>query len=165
MLALTTSELLPTSIIEFRISFCCCLVRFRRLQTQYQPKTALLLVQLSVVNEDTDTIQDTPLYLPSSLPPEILSKCSKQLVSMEAELQVAQCHNTLTQLRTQLSTQARLFKYKFIHVRHQRPNTRSRNAIGRVNAKIEALTVAVHLGRCQPWTLRGSLDGVLSSLN
>ena len=58
---------------------------------------------------------------------------------METELQVAQCHDSLTQLRTQLSAQARLSKYKFVHVRHQRPNTRSRNSIGRVDAKIEAL--------------------------
>ena len=86
-----------------------------------------------------DAIQDTPLYLPSSLPPETLSQCSKRLVSMETELQVAQCRDSLTQLRTQLSAQARLSKYKFVHVRHQKPNTRSRNAIGRVDAKIDTL--------------------------
>ena len=58
---------------------------------------------------------------------------------METELRVAQCRDSLTQLRTQLNAQARLSKYKFVHVRHQRPNTRSRNSIGRVDAKIKTL--------------------------
>ena len=140
MLASTTSELLPTSLVELQTSFHRCLVKFHQLQTRYQPKTAFLLAQLSTTDGDADAIQDTPLYLPSSLPPEILSKCSKWLISMETELRVAQCCNALTQLRTQLSAQARLFKYKFVHVRHQKPNTCSRNSIGHVDAKIETLT-------------------------
>ena len=74
---------------------------------------------------DVDTIQDTPLYLPSSLPPETLSACSKRLVSMETELRIGQCRDSLVQLRTKLNAQARLLKYKYVHVRHQAPNTRS----------------------------------------
>ena len=140
MLASTTSELLPTSVVEFRISFRRRLAKFRQLQARYQPETAFLLAQLSAVDGDTDAIQDSPLYLPSSLPPEALSKCSKRLVSMETELRVAQCRDSLTQLRTQLGARARLYKHKFVHVCHQRPNTRSWNSIGRVDVKIEALT-------------------------
>ena len=139
MLTSTTSELLPTSLVELRISFRRRLVKFRQLQVRYQPETAFLIARLSAIDGDVDTIQDTPLYLPSSLPPEILPKCSKRLVSMETELRAAQCRDSLTQLQTQLSAQARLSKYKFVHVRHQKPNTRSRNSIGRVGAKIEVL--------------------------
>lgn len=57
---------------------------------------------------------------------------------METELRVGQCHDSLVQLRTKLNAQARLVKYKYVNVRHQIPNTRSRNSLGRVNAKIEA---------------------------
>jgi hypothetical protein len=55
---------------------------------------------------------------------------------METELRIGQCRDSLTQLRTKLSAKARLLKHKFIHVRHQAPNTRSRNLLNRIEAKI-----------------------------
>ena len=60
---------------------------------------------------------------------------------MEAELRVGQCRDSLLQLRTKLTAQARLVKYKYVHVQHQAPNTRSRNLLNRVNVKIEAIAV------------------------
>ena len=56
---------------------------------------------------------------------------------MEMQLRVGQCRDSLAQLRTQLTAQARLHKYKLVHVRHQVPNTRSRGHLNRVNSKIE----------------------------
>lgn len=59
---------------------------------------------------------------------------------METELRIGQCRDSLAQLRTKLTAQARLLKYKYVHVRHQVPNTRSRNLLKRVNAKIEVIS-------------------------
>ena len=109
---------------------------------RYQPEVASLLVELfpsnSAGSPDTDSIQDVPLLLPSSLPPEVLLKCSKRLASMEKELRIGQCRDSLSQLRTNLSAQARLLKHKYVNVRHQVPNTRSRNLLNRVRVKVEA---------------------------
>lgn len=138
MLALTTSELPPTSAVELRTSFRRRLAKFRQLQAQYQPEVMSLLNQPPTTDEDP--IQYVLLYLPSSLPPETLRKCSKRLVLMETELRIGQCRDSLAQLRTKLNAQARLLKYKYIHVRHQSRNTRSRNLLNRVNAKIETIS-------------------------
>ena len=140
MLTSTTSESLPTSVIQLRTSFRRCLAKFRQLQAQYQPEVIPLLAKLPAVDIDPDTVQDTPLYLPSSLPPETLSKCSKRLVSMETELRIGQCRDALIQLRTKLNAQARLLKHKYVHVRHQAPNTRSRNLLNSINKKIEVVS-------------------------
>ena len=131
-----TAELLPTSTIELRTSFRRRLAKFRQMQAQFQPEVVSLIPQFSMTDADVDTVQDTRLCLPSSLPPEILGKCSKRLVSMETELRIGQCRDSLTQLRTKLSAKARLLKHKFVHVRHQAPNTRSRNLLHRIDAKV-----------------------------
>ena len=90
---------------------------------------------------EIDKVQDTLLFLPSSLPRDVLGECSKQLVSMEAQLRISQCHDSLVWLCTKLAAKAHLIKYKVIHVRHQASNTRSRNLLNRVSMKIEATAV------------------------
>ena len=115
-------------------------MKFHQIQVQYQPEVMPLLSQLPATSADLDVIHNAPLYLPSSLPPEILSKCSKQLISMETELQIGQCRDSLTQLRTKLTAQARLLKHKYVNIRHQVPNTRSRNLLNRINTKIGVIT-------------------------
>ena len=139
VLASLTSDLPPTSVVELRTSFRRRLVKFCQLQVQYQREVIPLLAQLPETGEDVDAVQTTPLYLPSSLPLDVLDKSSKRLISMEAELWIGQCHDSLVQLRTKLTAQARLHKYKYVHVRHQAPNTRSRNLVNRVNAKIKTV--------------------------
>ena len=75
---------------------------------------------------------------------------------MEKDLRVGQCRDSLAQLRTKLNAQARLIKYKYVNVRHQMPNTRSRNLLNRISTKIEtaaakyrrALTALQALDQC-----------------
>ena len=136
-LASTTSDLPSTSTVELRTSLRRRFIKFRQLQMRYQPEVVVLLARLPETGTDDDGVQAIPLYLPSSLPPELLSKSSKRLVSMETELRIGQCRDALAQLRTKLTAQSRLLKYKYIHVRHQASNTRSRNLLNRVNVKIE----------------------------
>lgn len=138
-LASTTSDPLPASTVELRTAFRRRLLKFRQLQAQYQPEVSRLLARMPTIDENPDTIHETSLLLPSSLPTEIMRACSKRLVLMEKELRISQCRDSLVQLRTKLTAQARLLKYKFVHVRHQAPNTRSRGLIKSVNAKIEVI--------------------------
>ena len=121
------------------MTFRRCLVKFRQLQAHYQPEAVPLLAQLPPIGQDLDNLHETRLLLPSSLPSEALSKCSERLVSMEKDLRVGQCRDSLAQLRTKLTAQARLLKHKFIHVHHQVPNTRARNLLNRINDKIDAI--------------------------
>ncbi|KAF9777691.1 hypothetical protein BJ322DRAFT_1114826 [Thelephora terrestris] len=139
VLASATSGLLPTSIVELRTTFRRRLVKFHQLQTQYQPETIPLLARLPSTCQDPDSVHEIPLFLPSSLPPEALRKCSQQLISMEKELRIGQCRDSLVQLRTKLTAQARLLKHKFVHIRHQGLNTRSHGLLKRNSTKIEAI--------------------------
>lgn len=58
---------------------------------------------------------------------------------MERDLQLGQCQDALSQLRNHLHSRARILKDKYVNVRHQGPNTRSRSLLDRVSAKINAL--------------------------
>ena len=58
---------------------------------------------------------------------------------MEKELRIGQCRDSLVQLRTKLTAQARLLKHKYLHVHNQNPNTRFRGIMNRNTAKIEAV--------------------------
>ena len=73
---------------------------------------------------------------------------------MEKDLRVGQCRDSLVQIRTKLTAQARLLKYKFVHVRHQVPNTRSQGLINRINMKIEAIATKY----CHALTALQALD-------
>ena len=140
-----TSSSLPISVVELRTTVRRRLFKFRQLQTRYQPEVSSLLPQpsLSVSETDpgTDAIQNAPLLLPSSLPPEYLDRCSKRLVVIETELRIGQCRNSLSQLCANLAAKTRLLKYKYVNVRHQAPNTRSRDLVNQTSEKIDACTV------------------------
>jgi hypothetical protein len=139
VLTSATLDLLPTSVVELRTTFRRRLVRFRQIQAQYQPETIALLDQLPLTGQDPNSVHEAPLLLPSSLPPEPLKMCSKRLVLMEKELRIGQCRDSLVQLRTKLAAQARLLKHKYVHVRHQGPNTRSQNLLSRNMKKTQAV--------------------------
>ena len=144
-LASATSSSLPISAVELRTTIRRRLIKFRQLQARYQPEVSPLIPQLSQnispTDSGVDAIQNIPLLLPSSLPPEYLDKCSKRLVVIETELCIGQCRNALSQLCTNLTAKTRLLKHKYINVRHQAPNTRSRDLVDQTRAKIDACTV------------------------
>lgn len=57
---------------------------------------------------------------------------------MEMELRVSQCYDALSTLRLHLHSRSRLLKDKYVNVRHQGPNTRSRELLDRVSAQVSA---------------------------
>ena len=135
---------LPAEVIEQRIAFRDHLSKFRRLQRHFQPEVIPVLasqdILLSATTQDgEDDIQNTPLLLPSSLSQDILAKTSPKLIRMERDLRLGQCQDALSQLRHHLHSRARILKDKYVNVRHQIPNTRSRSLLDRVSTKIDAL--------------------------
>ena len=117
------------------------LLKFQDLQRVFQPEaTALLAIPSTtssvVILDNDDDVQLTNLLLPSSLPQEVLAKTSPKLVHMEKELRLGQCQDALTQLRSHLHSRARIVKDKYVNIRHQAPNTRSRSLLDRILVKI-----------------------------
>ena len=98
----------------------------------YQPELATIATPLD------DDVVDVSLCLPSSLPPETRANSSPKLVQMERELRLGQCHDSLSSLRLHLHSRSRLLKDKYLNVRHQGPNTKSRELVNRVSARISA---------------------------
>ena len=96
----------------------------------YQPDT-----NLTPLSPDDDVL-DVPLYLPSSLPLDARSKCPPKLVAMEKAIRLAQCYDSLSSLRLQLHSRSRLIKDKYVNVRSQVPNTRSRGLITSVTSRV-----------------------------
>jgi hypothetical protein len=121
---------LPTNLIERRTLFRRQLAKFRQYQQVYQPELG------PTSDPSDDDIVNVSLALPSSLSGDAQSKCSPELVSMEKELRLGQCHDTLSSLRLHLHSKSRLLKDKYINVRHQGPNTKSRALIDRVSVHI-----------------------------
>ena len=80
--------------------------------------------------------QNTPLWLPSQI--KNLGDVPKQLQTIEWRLRIAQAYEALDMLRSHLQVRAYLYKFKDRFVRGQGANTRARNAINGVQAKIDA---------------------------
>lgn len=123
---------LPTNVVEQRTTFRRQLMKFRDLQRVYQSELRI------VTPSPDDDIANLPLFLPSSLSHDVRSKCSPRLVAMEHELRIGQCHDALSSLRLNLHSRSRLLKDKFVNVRHQGPNTRSRELLNRVSNQISS---------------------------
>ena len=123
---------LPTNVIEQRTAFRRQFTKFRQLQQVYQPELGHIPTSLD------DDITNAPLFLPSSLSHDVRSKCSPKLVAMEKDLRLSQCHDALSSLRLHLHSRSRLLKDKYVNVRHQGPNTKSRELLNRVSTRISA---------------------------
>lgn len=107
---------------------------FRALQQEYQPQLGL-----DPPSPDDD-ILNVSLHLPSSLSVDARAACSPKLVSMEKDLRLAQCYDALSSLRLHLHSMSRLLKDKYINIRHQGPNTKSRELLKSVSARITTAT-------------------------
>lgn len=125
---------LPVSVIEQRTALRRQVAKFRSLQVVYQPELA------AMATSPDDNVADIPLHLPSSLPPDARTNCAPKLILMEKELRLSQCQDALSSLRLHLHSRSRLLKDKYVNVRHQGPNTKSRELLNRVSARVSACT-------------------------
>ena len=121
---------LPTSVIDLRTTIRRQVTKFRELQHIYQPDLGL------IPPSPDDDVVDVPLFLPSTLSDAAKSKCPPKLVAMEKDIRLGQCYDALSSLRHHLHSRSRLLKDKYVNVRHQGPNTKSRGLVDRVAAQI-----------------------------
>lgn len=122
---------LSLSTIELRTTVRRQLAKLRQLQRVYQPE--LCLAPLS----PNDDILNVPLFLPSALSRNTGTQSEpSKLAVMEKEIRLGQCSDALDSLRIHLHSKSRLLKDKYLNVRHQGPNTKSREFINRVSSRI-----------------------------
>lgn len=79
---------------------------------------------------------EIPLWLPSQINGSV--PVTKELHEIEFDLRVAQAHEALDDLRAQLQVRAHVYKFKERFLRGQTANTRARNSLNTIQAKVDA---------------------------
>lgn len=101
-----------------------------------------LLQLLSDLNEAPPIVEDghpedVKLWLPSHLPPNRRrAACFEGLPKVESRLRMAQCNDSLDEVRYMLRVKTRMIQFKNQNVRGQREGVRSRAVISRVHEKL-----------------------------
>jgi hypothetical protein len=118
------------------------IVKWRDLQLVYMPGAAnpLEASEDDAEDDDTDTAEDIPLLLPSSLDLEARKRiCLEQVAEHERLLRMAQLHDSLTGLRNARKVRRKLLVNHHTQVagQGQRANTRSRGVMESVESRID----------------------------
>jgi hypothetical protein len=111
---------------------------WRKFQLLYCPTVTMLHAPLASPKDNASSIKPhlIPLWLPSQINDRVSIDTS--LVNIEWKLRHAQAYESLDSLRHYLQVRAYLYKFKDRFIRGQGANTRARNAISGVQAKIDA---------------------------
>ncbi|KAG1886404.1 uncharacterized protein F5891DRAFT_1132498 [Suillus fuscotomentosus] len=108
-----------------------------KIQELYLPSlTGLRMSDRSVSGTMTAAPEAVKLWLPSQI--SRTSPCDSRLQAIEWKLRYAQAHDGLRSLRSNLRAQTAVLKYKDRNLRGQGANTRARNTLKAVEARIEA---------------------------
>jgi hypothetical protein len=114
--------------------------RWREIQNIYMPSIAKYLVQtVSSDYEDQffECPEAIPLYLPSTLPADLISTIPPKFVEIEKCLRVSQADDSLNDLRRFLRITMGLWDYKRTHIgSSQRNGTRMYASIGTYREKV-----------------------------
>jgi hypothetical protein len=81
-------------------------------------------------------VYQTPLWLPSEISSKMIF--DRRLADIEWHLRIAQAYESLDQLQNNLQIRSYLFRFKDRFIRGQTANTRARNTIATVQARIDA---------------------------
>ncbi|KAG2103729.1 uncharacterized protein F5147DRAFT_746669 [Suillus discolor] len=118
----------------------CRIDTWTKLQELYMPSLAALRVSESSVSGGIATAVATPetvkLWLPSQMGKT--APCDTRLQTIEWKLRYVQAHDALRSLRSNLCAQTAILKYKDRNLRGQGANTRARNTLKAVEARLEA---------------------------
>ncbi|KAG1887614.1 hypothetical protein F4604DRAFT_1877484 [Suillus subluteus] len=108
-----------------------------KMQELYMPSLAALRVsESSVSGSMTAAPEAIKLWLPSQISRN--APCNSRLQAIKWKLRYAQGHDALRSLRSNLRAQTAILKYKDRNLRGQGANTRARNTLKAVEARIEA---------------------------
>ncbi|KAG1842059.1 hypothetical protein F4604DRAFT_1884809 [Suillus subluteus] len=109
----------------------------KMMQELYMPSlTALRVSESSVSGSVTAAPEAIKLWLPSQISRN--APCNSHLQAIKWKLRYAQGHDALCSLRSNLCAQTAILKYKDHNLRGQGANTRARNTLKAVEARIEA---------------------------
>ncbi|KAJ7633773.1 hypothetical protein DFH06DRAFT_1139696 [Mycena polygramma] len=108
-------------LVGLRTKLSRSIIRFRKLQSTYTPGALQVLARR--VADPKELPENTPLMLPSSLPPaEREAGCMAGVHLIESLARDSQCAGALMRLRNQLHVKSRFFTYKELHSRNQGAN-------------------------------------------
>ncbi|KAF8867909.1 hypothetical protein BD779DRAFT_1463136, partial [Infundibulicybe gibba] len=109
---------------------------FKILQIYIPPVT--MLRQKSGMTQKSGGLkpEDTTLWLPSQIGESALF--DKRLAEIEWKLRIGQAYESLDELRNNLRIRSHLFKFKDKFIRGQASNTRARNSINLIQARVDA---------------------------
>ncbi|KAF8449453.1 hypothetical protein L210DRAFT_3609687 [Boletus edulis BED1] len=110
------------------------------IQMLYIPRVASL--RSKMVDSDCNNSHLFELWLPSALP--ILTPCDAGLLEIEWPLRMGQAHDALEELRQALHTCSYMLRFKDRFLRGQGANTRARNSLKIVDAKVDSSAVKYH---------------------
>lgn len=105
-------------------------------QTLYIPGVASLRAQATLQNDTIQKPQDICLWMPSTLSRRV--PCDTKLEETEWKLRTGQAHDALNELRQGLRSRSYMLRFKDRFLRGQGANTRARNSLKAVDAKISA---------------------------
>lgn len=105
-------------------------------QILYMPTVASLRARAAADLETVLKPQDFRLWLPSALHRQV--RCEARLEEIEWKLRFGQAHDALEELRQGLRSRAYMLRFKDRFLRGQGANTRARNCLKSVDAKVNA---------------------------
>ena len=86
--------------------------------------------------------QDICLWLPSALSCQV--PCDTKLEELEWKLRTGEAHDTLNELRQALRSRSHMLRFKDRFLQGQGANTRARNSLKLVDAKLDASAAKYH---------------------
>ncbi|KAF7797969.1 hypothetical protein EIP86_009176 [Pleurotus ostreatoroseus] len=154
----TASALNEAGKLERRNALRRKIRRFREQLFRLMPRLRGHLPPL-VNDAPAPPVQEEPLHLPSSLDPEVRIKvCDAKLVNAEERLREADCYEQLANLRGALNARLIINSYKVKNAVGQRENTRARDALASIEAKIIRFKHEYRRSREALYALRGPGD-------
>ncbi|KAF4600760.1 hypothetical protein EYR38_005405 [Pleurotus pulmonarius] len=139
-----------------RLTIQRSLTRIRTVQRVYMP----ILMELEDTEDEVNQrdVEDEPVWLPSSLEPIHRASCSAALLAKEERLREAQCNDALDSIRSLQRGKAQYIIYKNRNIRGQRPSTRARASLDRLDDKIRLKAAQYRDARRALFRLRGAGD-------
>jgi len=159
--ATTTRQ--ETSITEQRNVLRTKLRYWQKIQPIYMPGLlglqAELVASLPTTSKDNHQPEHVPLWLPSSLSPEMRRiACGANIKAYEEKLRTAQCHDLLEKIRHVLRIKTRMVQFKNKNIRGQVAGTRSRTVINHIQDRARYSSQHYRIARAAKLALSGTGD-------
>ncbi|TRM57974.1 hypothetical protein BD626DRAFT_411071, partial [Schizophyllum amplum] len=150
------------SLQEQRIAWFKRLARYRALQELFMPAAAakaLVAEQARDPDIPAPDAEDVKIWLPSELTAQERQEgCVEGLHEIEVSLRVAQCTDTLKDIRNRIYARRFLINERNANVVGQRNSTRARGMITRLDERIARLANKYRASRCALFALKPSSD-------